>query len=457
MANPVDRRQLKKLIAKPNDGARCAAERAAMAASRVADLAQNVASDVSDHSAKVKAISNDLAGIDRDSVDANTAVFAALDQMLAANGELQQRLEQAEKQLATQAAEIRAYEFEARTDSLTGLSNRRAFDDELKRRLSEWERKRIHCTLVLLDIDFFKKFNDSHGHQAGDEVLKHVAKVLKGECRDMDLPCRYGGEEFAVILPTTDGFSSCSVAERIRVAIESTEVKYQGKTLKVTCSLGVSQFETRDDVARLIRRSDEALYKSKEAGRNCGHWKNGDKCVPINAPVEELAEAVVEELSPAPDSLEARATSPGTFIQMLKRRATESHRYGIPLSVMHLKIEEFDIVLQKYGSAIARQLIDVASPAFEKSLRELDVLARLEHGEFVVMLPGKTQFDAALVARRMRSAINHCVLPVMDRQLQIAFRESIAELKPSETAQEILARARLAVLPPVAARKPVEV
>jgi GGDEF domain-containing protein len=124
---------------------------------------------------------------------------------------------------------------------------------------------------------------------------------------------------------------------------------------------------------------------------------------------------------------------------------------------MHLKIEEFDIVLQKYGSAIARQLIDVASPAFEKSLRELDVLARLEHGEFVVMLPGKTQFDAALVARRMRSAINHCVLPVMDRQLQIAFRESIAELKPSETAQEILARARLAVLPPVAARKPVEV
>jgi diguanylate cyclase len=337
------------------------------------------------------------------------------------------------------------------------LSNRRAFDDELKRRLSEWERKRIHCTLVLLDIDFFKKFNDSHGHQAGDEVLKHVAKVLKGECRDMDLPCRYGGEEFAVILPTTDGFSSCSVAERIRVAIESTEVKYQGKTLKVTCSLGVSQFETRDDVARLIRRSDEALYKSKEAGRNCGHWKNGDKCVPINAPVEELAEAVVEELSPAPDSLEARATSPGTFIQMLKRRATESHRYGIPLSVMHLKIEEFDIVLQKYGSAIARQLIDVASPAFEKSLRELDVLARLEHGEFVVMLPGKTQFDAALVARRMRSAINHCVLPVMDRQLQIAFRESIAELKPSETAQEILARARLAVLPPVAARKPVEV
>ena len=114
---------------------------AAMAASRVADLAQNVASDVGDHAAKMKAISADLAGIDRNSETANAAVFAAMDQMLAANTELQQRLEQAEKQLAAQAAEIKTHESEARTDSLTGLSNRRAFDDELKRRLGEWQRK----------------------------------------------------------------------------------------------------------------------------------------------------------------------------------------------------------------------------------------------------------------------------------------------------------------------------
>ena len=177
------------------------AERAAMAASRVADLAQNVASDVGDHAAKMKAISADLAGIDRESDGANAAVFSAMDQMLAANSELQQRLEQAEKQLAAQAAEIKAHESEARTDSLTGLSNRRAFDDELKRRLSEWQRKGTPCTLVLIDIDFFKKFNDTHGHQVGDEVLRQVAKVLSKQSREMDLPCRYGGEEFAVILP----------------------------------------------------------------------------------------------------------------------------------------------------------------------------------------------------------------------------------------------------------------
>ena len=159
--------------------------------------------------------------------------------------ELQQRLEMAEKQLAVQAAEIKAHESEARTDSLTGLSNRRAFDDELKRRLSEWQRKGTPCTLVMLDIDFFKKFNDTHGHQVGDEVLRQVAKVLSVQSREMDMPCRYGGEEFGVILPATDAAEGLQVAERIRAAIEESTTVCDGKKLKVTCSLGISEFHGR--------------------------------------------------------------------------------------------------------------------------------------------------------------------------------------------------------------------
>ena len=183
MAKPAAKAAGKKPAAKQAEESKRAVERTAMAASRVADLAKNVASDVGDHAAKMKAISADLAGIDRDSDGANEAVFTAMDQMIAANTELQQRLEQAEKQLAAQAVEIKTHESEARTDSLTGLSNRRAFDDELKRRLSEWQRKGTPCTLVLMDIDFFKKFNDTHGHQVGDEVLRQVAKVLARSSR----------------------------------------------------------------------------------------------------------------------------------------------------------------------------------------------------------------------------------------------------------------------------------
>ena len=216
-----------------------------MATSRVADLAQGVASDVGEHAAKMKEISADLAGVDREASGTNAAVLTAMDKILSANSELQKRLEAAEKQLAVQAAEIKAHESEARTDSLTSLSNRRAFDDELKRRLSEFERKGTPVTLILIDIDFFKKFNDTHGHQVGDEVLRTVAKTLHSQARDMDLPCRYGGEEFAAILPATDAAGACIVAERIRKAVEASVTTCDGKSLKVTCSLGVSQVAAR--------------------------------------------------------------------------------------------------------------------------------------------------------------------------------------------------------------------
>ena len=457
-ATPANSERRKKPAPQPNEEAKRAAERAAMAASRVADLAKTVASDVGDHTAKMKAISTELAGIDRQSTAANGAVFAALDQMLVANSELQQRLVKAEYQLAVQATEIRVHESEARTDSLTGISNRRAFDDELKRRFSEWERKHAPCTLVMLDIDFFKKFNDTHGHQVGDEVIRQVAKVLKAQSRDMDLPCRYGGEEFAVILPATDAASGCRVAERIRAAIEGATTLCDGKKLKVTCSLGVSEFRAGDDVDQLIRRADEGLYASKNAGRNCGHWHNGANCVPINAPIEpppavESASEPEAQAEPA----DVRSTSGAAFIQILKRRVTESHRFGIPLSVMFLRVDDYEVVSRKYGAAIARQMLDSAVPALEKSLREMDVLAKLDQGEFVVMLPGQTQAEADDVAERMRTATMHCLLPQVDRELIFRFRHGNAELKPNETAQELVARARQGIIAAPIARKEVEI
>ena len=103
---------------------------------------------------------------------------------------------------------------------------------------------------------------------------------------------------------------------------------------------------------------------------------------------------------------------------------------------------------RKYGSTIARQMVDAATPALEKMLREMDVLVRLENGEFIAMLPGSTQTEAKRVAKRMFSATANCVLPVLDRELQIRLQHGIAELKPSETAQELVARARLTLATP---------
>ena len=437
-------------IAKPtpksNSDAQRTNERNAMASGRLVDLAKSMATDVSDHAAKVNAITADLRAVDRNgsSTTASPAFNAALDQITAANNALQQRLALAEKQIEAQAAEIRSHETEARTDSLTGLANRRAFDDEMRRRIAEWERKQVPFTLLLLDIDHFKKFNDTHGHLVGDEVLRQVAKVLKAQSRDMDLPCRYGGEEFAVILPATKVDGACILAERIRKAIEDSVTKCDGKTLKVTTSLGVAEVVINDNPGRVIKRSDEGLYKSKEAGRNCGHWHDGDACHPITEPPAPTAPPIV--VAPptpiaAPTS-DGRKTTRATFIHILKRRVTESHRFGLPLSIMHLKIEEFDAVSRLYGQAIGRHALNAAATALERTLREVDVLAQLENGEFLIMLPNNTLGEVGQLAKRWKLLLSNCTIPQIDRELHLHFRHSIAELKPAETAQELLARTR---------------
>jgi PleD family two-component response regulator len=123
---------------------------------------------------------------------------------------------------------------------------------------------------------------------------------------------------------------------------------------------------------------------------------------------------------------------------------------------MHLKIDEYDVISQKYGAGFARQLSDIAEPVLNKTLREMDVLAKLDLGEFVIMLPGKTQNEAGLAAKKMRSAMSTCVLPLADRDVQLQFTEGIAELKPNEMAQELLARARQAAIPATMIRRPAQ-
>jgi diguanylate cyclase (GGDEF)-like protein len=138
---------------------------------------------------------------------------------------------------------------------------------------------------------------------------------------------------------------------------------------------------------------------------------------------------------------------------MLKRRVTESHRFGVRLSLMYLKIEEFDAVAKEHGKNVARQMLEVAEPALEKALREMDVLARLGNGEFIVMLPGNTAAESGQILKRMRITMSSLIVPLKDRELQIRFRHNIAELKPNETAQELVARAKQGLAVPPATLK----
>ncbi|MDP6705677.1 MAG: GGDEF domain-containing protein [Alphaproteobacteria bacterium] len=161
---------------------------------------------------------------------------------------------------------------EALTDPLTGLGNRQSFE----RGLAEWahraETNTEPLSLLMFDVDNFKGFNDSFGHQLGDQVLKLVATIL-GECvKGRDVVARYGGEEFAIILPKTGLQSACAVADQIRVAVASRALtrKNTGEKLgRITVSIGAAQLRVGERPEEIVARADEALYAARQAGRNC--------------------------------------------------------------------------------------------------------------------------------------------------------------------------------------------
>lgn len=174
------------------------------------------------------------------------------------------RLKQEVKEAVNKMAEMSV------RDELTGLYNRRYLMEALDREASRVDRYQTDLTLCILDLDHFKNINDTHGHPAGDEVLKNVATLLKNSVRKNDVTCRYGGEEFAVIFPNTSLADAKRMCERFRRQIENTSITYHNEKIQVTVSIGIARFmagsdESTDD---LLKNADHSLYKAKASGRN---------------------------------------------------------------------------------------------------------------------------------------------------------------------------------------------
>ena len=174
----------------------------------------------------------------------------------------------------------------ASVDALTGLSNRGVFNLEIHREFDRARRYARDLTLVMLDIDHFKKFNDTYGHQAGDLVLKELGQIALTNSRSNDTATRYGGEEFAIILPETSLENAVIQAERLRVAVAEHKFQAGENILKVTVSVGLAMLDPSVTRAEeLIEAADRALYKAKDSGRNQVCWQNV-------APVDRLGGTV---------------------------------------------------------------------------------------------------------------------------------------------------------------------
>lgn len=186
--------------------------------------------------------------------------------------EKNRELDRANKELARKREELLAL---SRTDPLTSLSNRRYFEERLEEEFARARRYRSPLSLVMLDIDYFKRINDTFGHPFGDEVLRAVAQVTRARLREVDLLARYGGEELIALLPETSPADALIACERVREAIEALQLEYTSldgnkRVVRCTASLGVASVPspTLQTAEELLRAADECLYAAKGAGRN---------------------------------------------------------------------------------------------------------------------------------------------------------------------------------------------
>jgi two-component system, cell cycle response regulator len=201
---------------------------------------------------------------------------ALQDTLMEKNRELDTKnreLDRANKELAQKREELLAL---TRTDSLTGLYNRRYFEERLNEEFLRSTRYRSPLSLVMLDIDHFKRINDTYGHPFGDEVLRSVAQTVRGRLREVDFVARYGGEEIITLLPETGPREALGACERVREAIASLPLEYRAhdgtlQRVQCTASLGVASVPSKNllGVEELLRAADTCLYEAKAAGRNC--------------------------------------------------------------------------------------------------------------------------------------------------------------------------------------------
>ncbi len=202
-----------------------------------------------------------------------------LDTFIEENEERYQQMEQTVESLADQVIKIESesnslrksleeQRHRATKDPLTGISNRLAYDEFMPNEYSRWQRFQHDLTLIIWDIDHFKRVNDNFGHQAGDKALTIVAKLLKSNLRKVDYLARFGGEEFVSLLPETKIESALMVANKLRNIIAETEFHFSDKTVPLTISCGLAQFNEGDTPETVFQRADAALYQAKAAGRN---------------------------------------------------------------------------------------------------------------------------------------------------------------------------------------------
>jgi diguanylate cyclase (GGDEF)-like protein len=413
---------------------------------RLADITACVTSEVKEHGGNINSVNDELAAIPQGDA---AAVAAVVCKLLVMNQQIQRRLAQAEVRLQAQQRQLAEVAVAAKTDPLTGLMNRRALDEELRHSINEFQQKGRPATLLLLDVDHFKRFNDTYGHPAGDQALKLLSDVLLAHARESDIVTRYGGEEFAVIFRGAKAASVRQRAENMRNAIGQSPITIEGHALRITASSGLSEVQANDDVDTVLKRADEAMYAAKLDGRDCGYWYVDDRLQRIGA-----AASAPDPLALPTDPAAARAESvelaaeqfaDATFVGQIARRIAEWRRGGATFSVVLARVTFPAGSEPPPGDESRRTALRIVHQFARASLRDMDLLSRWQDDGLAILLPGSLVTDGAGVANRLRAAIERYDMPDPQGTLKLAVHAGVAEVIEGNDAQRVLRRAWLAL------------
>ncbi|MCX7677498.1 MAG: diguanylate cyclase [Alteraurantiacibacter sp.] len=423
---------------------------------RLQELTQKVAAEVDQHTECVEEINAQLRSAPEPD---EAAVVAAVAHLIEANQRMRRELQAAEERLQAQARQIERQALEARTDPLTRVANRWAFDEEFRRCRGQSVQQGTPTTLMLLDVDHFKRFNDSLGHQAGDDALRHVAETLKRVLGDVALIARYGGEEFAALFPGMGAEAAIPYCEQARLAIANARLRINDREHRITVSLGVAQLLPGETECELLQRADAALYASKNAGRNCGHLHDGRLCRLLRAapapalPSPAFPEGVGDEWIFQPELCTqtlfrepiANVAPRPAFFDELIRRLSQLRKHHTPLSLVLVQVEGYAHMVGQHGPSAAEVVLRITAQLINATLRDLDQVTRIAEDTFALLLPGMQLADAQTLAQKIVHAAQRCTLPRRAAISALPLRVGVVEAAPRDDLRRLLQRARAAL------------
>ncbi|MHB0955669.1 MAG: GGDEF domain-containing protein [Pirellulaceae bacterium] len=446
-------------------------------------LSLRMAADVGEHHARVGEVDRELAAGPPHTAP---AIATLVTRLMQANEEVQAKLTSAESKLEELTQKMAYHATEARTDALTGLANRRVFEEETVKRLSEFHATDHPFSIVILDIDHFKPINDAHGHLQGDEILRDVAVALLENVGGRDIVTRYGGEEFAILMPGVSIEHACRCAENLRETIAKTRFRCGDKGLDVTVSAGVAEVQASEDIVMLVHRADQAMYAAKHAGRNCVFWHDGITSHPLNqerARNQEPAGDSVERDEPArsPEPIVAcksrettavPATNPLSaepsvilsqedlldaagidleslgnlnnktmFCQHVHRRISEWNRGGMSFSTILLSIDNYRQLRSDYGMQATELALGVIAQTIRSSLRGMDLVARYDDETFGLLLPDASLRNAICIGERLRKDVRNTGIAIEGKTVRFTISLGIVEVSEGDVMASLLERA----------------